>query len=91
MVPKCTCDFGGEDVVVEEQAGGNEMLAGTVGALGSTLVSGGGFGAWMLFRARANVAPEVGDEESSERKAPPGSNVYRSGQNDPHIHRAAAV
>ena len=52
MVPKCECTFGEDDVPVEEQSQKAEALAGTVGALGSLLVTGGAFGIWQLVRSR---------------------------------------
>lgn len=51
-MPKCTCKYGDDAVDVEEQDTGNEALAGAVGALGSVVVSGGGFGLWYLLRGR---------------------------------------
>ncbi|XP_052766125.1 uncharacterized protein LOC128207314 [Mya arenaria] len=94
VVPKCTCDFDGENVDVEEQSGGSEMLAGTVGALGSAVVTGGGLGAWALLRGRTGVTP--GDEEiaatddgGERKKGPPGNNVYKAGKNDPNSHKVS--
>ncbi|KAL4238943.1 hypothetical protein ACF0H5_003647 [Mactra antiquata] len=53
VVPKCTCAFDEETVDVAEQTSyRNEALAGTVGALGSLVVSGGGFGIWYLLKSR---------------------------------------
>ncbi|KAK3583334.1 hypothetical protein CHS0354_038945 [Potamilus streckersoni] len=46
--PICNCSFGN----VEEQASGNEVLAGVVAALGSVVVAGAGLGAWNLIQSR---------------------------------------
>lgn len=59
VTPKCRCDFGGEILEVAEQNAGNEVLAGTVGALSSIVVTGGGFGLWYLLNGRKSAS--VGD------------------------------
>ncbi|XP_045187749.2 uncharacterized protein LOC123545489 [Mercenaria mercenaria] len=68
VVPKCTCKYGDENVDVEEQDTGNEALAGAVGALGSVVVSGGGFGLWYLLRGRnsGSVSFDRSDSSMSE-------------------------
>ncbi|KAH3854554.1 uncharacterized protein LOC127872920 [Dreissena polymorpha] len=65
VVPKCTCDIDGESVDVEEQHTGSELLAGTVGALGSVVVTGGGLGVWYMVRGRKDVTPSDMDDDSA--------------------------
>lgn len=49
---------------VEEPVAGSEALAGAVGALGSALVTGGGFGVWYLLRGRKDNGVDLDDQES---------------------------
>ncbi|XP_060588929.1 uncharacterized protein LOC132744286 [Ruditapes philippinarum] len=74
VVPKCTCKYGDEDVDVEEQDTGNEALAGAVGALGSVVVSGGGFGVWYMLRGRnsGSASFERSDSSMSEESVDRG-------------------
>lgn len=89
-------------VEVEEQTPmKNEVLAGAVGALGSLVVSGGGFGIWYLLKNRGSDASGMLDrtdsamsEDSVERakkgNGPPPTYNSRFGPQPktPNIYRA---
>lgn len=102
MAPKCTCSFGPDTVSVEEELGGNEALAGAVGALSSALLTGGAVGIWQLVRGRKNpIDLDDGTESESppvKRSPPPYSNdsapvtarnVYKAGINDSLTHQVS--
>nr|XP_022334306.1 uncharacterized protein LOC111131185 [Crassostrea virginica] len=71
--PKCTCTVGGEQIEVEQNLAGNEALAGTVGALSSLLLTGSGFGLYMLYQKRCktpSLSRQVSDLSVGGRKDP---------------------
>lgn len=104
LAPKCYCTFGSETVAVEEQAAGSEALAGAVGALGSALLTGGGFSIWYLIRGRkpgGDIDGADGDDvdSSSVKRGPPpyhtnamnSRNIYSAGIKDDLTHKVSNI
>ena len=104
VAPKCSCTFGSESVDVEEQTTGSEALSGAVGALGSALLTGGGFSVWYLLKGRKDVVPEFDDQDDLPptkrgNHGPPeystgseqvrAKNVYTAGIGDNLAHKVA--
>lgn len=89
VVPKCTCKYGDDEVAVEEQDTGNEALAGAVGALGSVVVTGGGFGLWYMLRGRKSGSVSDSFDRSDTAMSEETVGRGKEGKGPPPVYNRA--